>query len=66
MGMMDGRVRLLVIVLSGWLAAPVLAQVPVVTAADYARAERLVGYNANLLVDHAVTRVTWLIKNIDY
>ena len=30
------------------------------TAQDYARAERFVGYNANPLVDHAVTSVTWL------
>jgi dipeptidyl-peptidase-4 len=36
------------------------APAPIVTAADYARAERLVGYNANPLLDHAVTRVTWM------
>jgi len=44
----------------GLLALPALAQTASVTAADYARAERLVGYNANPLVDHAVTTVTWL------
>ena len=36
------------------------AQGRVLTAQDYARAERFVGYNANPLVDHAVTSVTWL------
>ena len=30
------------------------------TVADYARAERLVGYNANPLADHVVSAVTWL------
>ena len=44
----------------GLLATPALAQTAIVSAADYARAERLVGYNANPLVDHAVTTVTWL------
>jgi dipeptidyl-peptidase-4 len=44
------------------LLAPLAsAQTPKeLTVADYARAERLVGYNANPLVDHAVTAVTWL------
>ncbi|TAK38758.1 MAG: S9 family peptidase [Lysobacteraceae bacterium] len=36
------------------------AQARALTAQDYARAERFVGYNANPLVDHAVTTVTWL------
>jgi len=36
------------------------AQTRAVTADDYARAERFVAYNANPLVDHAVTTVTWL------
>ena len=44
----------------GLLAMPALAQTASVSTADYARAERLVGYNANPLVDHAVTAVTWL------
>jgi dipeptidyl aminopeptidase/acylaminoacyl peptidase len=42
------------------LALPAAAQQARVTAADYARAEQLVGYKANPLVDHAVTTVTWL------
>ncbi|HLT43997.1 MAG TPA: DPP IV N-terminal domain-containing protein, partial [Luteimonas sp.] len=42
------------------LPGTLAAQGRVLTAQDYARAERFVGYNANPLVDHAVTRVTWL------
>ena len=50
------------------LAALALAAVPAIasasgrtlTDADYARAERFLGPNASPLVDHAVTRVTWL------
>ncbi|MEO6137599.1 MAG: DPP IV N-terminal domain-containing protein [Luteimonas sp.] len=44
------------------LVAPLASAQPpkALTAADYARAERLVGYNANPLVDHAVSAVTWL------
>ena len=51
---------------SGLLVAALLlpgllaARDRVLTDADYARAERFVGYNANPLVDHAVTAVTWL------
>lgn len=40
--------------------APAFASGRVLTDADYARAERFLGSNANALVDHAVTRVTWL------
>lgn len=36
------------------------AQGKALTDADYARAERFVGYNTTPLVDHMVTRVTWL------
>ncbi len=36
------------------------AQQRALTDADYARAERLLSYNTNDLVDHAVTDVTWL------
>lgn len=51
--------------LLGALALAVLpplaaAQSPAVTEADYARAERMLGYLAQPLVDHAVTRVDWL------
>ena len=61
MGRIDGcGLCLTASVLGLLLSAPALAQTGIVTADDYARAERLVGYNANPLVDHAVTRVTWL------
>ena len=52
--------RLFGMIALGLLAMPALAQTASVSTADYARAERLVGYNANPLVDHAVTAVTWL------
>ena len=39
------------------------AQTRVLTADDYARAERFVGYHAAPLVDHAVANVTWLDAN---
>lgn len=42
------------------LPASAAAQGKVLTDADYARAERFVGYNTTPLVDHMVTRVTWL------
>src|SRR5690606_23776949 len=42
------------------LPSPAAAQGKVLTDADYARAERFVGYNTVPLVDHMVTRVTWL------
>ncbi|HSR64220.1 MAG TPA: DPP IV N-terminal domain-containing protein [Xanthomonadaceae bacterium] len=47
---------LLCTVLPVFAAAPM----PALTADDYARAERFVGYHANPLVDHAVNAVTWL------
>jgi dipeptidyl-peptidase-4 len=37
-----------------------LAQTPVLTADDYARAEKFLGYNTNPLVLHAGVRATWL------
>ncbi|RXR02083.1 S9 family peptidase [Pseudoxanthomonas composti] len=46
--------------LLGAFAAPALAQTSTLTAADYLRADALNSYNAQLLVDHAVSRVTWL------
>jgi dipeptidyl aminopeptidase/acylaminoacyl peptidase len=42
------------------LPGALAAQGRVLTDADYARAERFVGYNAYPLVDHAVGNVTWL------
>ena len=54
--------RALVLVLAATLAVPAVAgaQGRTLTAQDYAQAERFVGYNANPLLDHAVTGVTWL------
>ena len=54
--------RALVLVLAATLAVPAVAgaQGRTLTAQDYAQAERFVGYNANPLLDHAVTDVTWL------
>ena len=50
-----------VLLLAGLLLPGLLlAQGRVLTDADYARAERFVGYNTTPLVDHAVTSVTWL------
>src|SRR5690606_16130374 len=56
------RLPALALALAATLAMPAVAaaQGRTFTAEDYARAERFVGYNANPLVDHAVTRVTWL------
>lgn len=61
----SARVLGLLLLSAGWPAmrgqpAPASGPVPVLTQADYARAERLVGYNANPLVDHAVNAVAWL------
>ncbi|UQA39626.1 DPP IV N-terminal domain-containing protein, partial [Xanthomonas oryzae] len=42
------------------LPALASAQTPAVTEADYARAERLISYAAQPLVDHAATRLHWL------
>ena len=60
MDWMVGRQRLPCALMMGLLATAAAAHDRELTAADYARAERLVGYNANPLVDHAVTAVTWL------
>src|SRR3546814_365078 len=56
------RAFTLVLALAATLALPAVAaaQGRTLTAQDYAQAERFVGYNANPLLDHAVTRVTWL------
>src|SRR5262245_9249234 len=51
------RRTFLVIVLS---AASALAQTRTLTADDYARAEKFLGYNANPLVLHGSVRPTWL------
>ncbi|MEO7072114.1 MAG: DPP IV N-terminal domain-containing protein [Rhodanobacter sp.] len=44
----------------GMLSAGVAAQGRTLAAADYAQAERMMGYNTVPLVDHALQKVTWL------
>ena len=58
----SSHARALALVLAATLAVPAVAgaQGRTLTAQDYAQAERFVGYNANPLLDHAVTDVTWL------
>ena len=41
-------------------SAPVLAQTPQVTGADYARAEAMLAHKTAPLVDHALASITWL------
>src|SRR3546814_3262562 len=57
--MIDGR-RARAVVLAGWLAmgcaGATFAQAPVVTAENYARAEKFLSHNAKPLVDHAIER----------
>ncbi len=52
--------RLIGALVMSTLSAGVAAQGKTLTADDYARAERFVGYNTTPLVDHAVQSVTWL------
>ncbi|HEY2623652.1 MAG TPA: DPP IV N-terminal domain-containing protein [Dyella sp.] len=52
--------RLIGALVMSTLSASVAAQGRTLTADDYARAERFVGYNTTPLVDHAVPSVTWL------
>src|SRR5262245_50112780 len=40
--------------------SPSIAQTPAVTADDYARAEKFMGYNTNPLVLHVANRPVWL------
>src|SRR3546814_10323377 len=48
----------------GWrargCAGATFAQAPVVTAEDYARAEKFLSHNAKPLVDHAIESVHWI------
>src|SRR5688572_23323286 len=54
-------VRRLVVVLASLLVTtPGFAQTPALTADDYARAEKFMGYNTNRLVFRAGIRPTWL------
>ena len=50
----------LVLVSAIALPSVAAAQGRTLTAQDYAQAERFASYNANPLLDHAVTKVTWL------
>jgi dipeptidyl aminopeptidase/acylaminoacyl peptidase len=52
--------RLLGALVISALSAGAAAQGRTLTASDYAKAERFVGYNTTPLVDHAVQSVTWL------
>jgi dipeptidyl aminopeptidase/acylaminoacyl peptidase len=59
------RLVICTLALAGATSWPIAAQQPAaepraVTGADYAHAERFMGYNANPLVLHAVGRATWL------
>lgn len=55
------RRSLLRAVLAGpLLAAPLLAQSRAITAADYARAERFLGFNTANLVSRTGVQPTWL------
>jgi dipeptidyl aminopeptidase/acylaminoacyl peptidase len=51
---------LVVALLPAFLPATASAQGRTLTADDYARAERMLGYDTAPLVDHAVMRVKWL------
>src|SRR6266550_2655131 len=42
------------------IAVPCFAQTRVLTAEDYSRAEKFMGYNTNPLVLHSGVRATWL------
>src|SRR6202522_4617691 len=55
--------RVLIVVLA-FCAISVFAQAPPpVTASDYARAEKFMGYNVTPLVDHGSVRPNWLPDN---
>jgi hypothetical protein len=54
------RTTSLAAVLGIVLAGPVLAQTRALTDADYARAEKFMGYNVNPLVLHAPAQPTWI------
>ena len=58
--MLVGRLSTSMLLAAALLPLGARAQGKVLTDADYASAERFVGYNTVPLVDHMVTRVTWL------
>ena len=55
-----GKSRLFGALVATTLATGASAQGRTLSADDYARAERFVGYHTTPLVDHAVQKVTWL------
>ncbi|MCY7354187.1 MAG: S9 family peptidase [Lysobacter sp.] len=57
---MIDRSALLGVVFLGVLSTAATAQTRALTADDYARAERFIGYNTSPLVDHGAANVTWL------
>ncbi|MEO6364697.1 MAG: DPP IV N-terminal domain-containing protein [Luteimonas sp.] len=60
MGSMNNSSAWLGAAMFGLLSSAATAQTPALTADDYARAERFLGYNTSPLVDHAANNVTWL------
>ena len=56
---MTAKQRLLGVLILSALSGSAAAQTAKLSADDYARAERFVGYNTMPLVDHAVASVTW-------
>src|SRR3546814_12320472 len=58
--LLDGMLLAGMLLAGSLLPGNAAAQARVLTAQDYARAERFVGSNANPLLDHAVPTVTWL------
>ena len=55
-----GKSRLAGALILGLLSTGAAAQGRTLTATDYAQAEKFLSYNTMPLVDHAVTKVTWL------
>jgi len=60
-GMGGSRIAAIAVAVLGWLSVAIgRADGRILTAADYARAERFMPYAADPLVDHDVERVHWL------
>src|SRR6185312_7614948 len=57
---MNGKSRLFGALVMGVLSGGVAAQGRTLGTGDYARAERFMSYNTVPLVDHAVTKISWL------
>ena len=56
---MNNKLRFAAIILT-FAASPILAQQPALTAIDYARAEKMLGYNTGPLIDRNGVRPTFL------